>query len=809
MSERSRVTLPITGMSCAACAQRIEKSLKKTPGVVEASVNFATSQASVSFDSNSVDTAGLVGVVRRTGYDTAGVSVTRLDAGGGEEILRRVPGVVSVHRDSKRLQVSHLSSAIDGVGLVGVLASHGIDAKIVDTEEEEDWEKEARRLEIASLVRHFTIAAAMSLPLLLIAMLPHVLAEEDLLHNVLELREVDFVQLLLATPVIFLSGSSFFSSAWRSFLHRSADMNTLIALGTGAAYLYSVAAVLLPEAVSPETMRSPIYFEAAAVIISLVLLGRLMEANAKARAGDSIRALAGLQAKTARVVRDGIEMDVSQAAVLVGDTIIVRPGEKIPVDGNVLSGSSAVDESMLSGESMPVDKRVGDTVFGATMNTTGSFTFSATKIGKDTVLHQIVRLVEAAQAGKAPIQRLADKISGVFVPVVLMIAIATFAVWFIAAPEGMRLSDALVASVSVLIIACPCALGLATPTAVLVGTGRAARMGVLVKGVSSLETAHQLDVVVLDKTGTITEGKPRLSSVLTVRGFSRESALKAAASAESRSEHPIALAIVKAAEEEGIGIIEPDSFDSVTGQGIVASVSGEQIHIGNLRYLESVGVDTTDLRPLFDFESNQGRTPIALAIDKRATAVISVADTVRQNSKEAVQEMCEMGLEVVMLTGDNERTARAIADEVGVARVLAEVMPGDKSAEIRRLQAEGKKVAMVGDGINDAPALAQADVGIAIGTGTDVAMEASDITLVGGDLRGVVRSIRLSRVTMRTIKQNLFFAFVYNVLGIPLAAGILYPFTGMTLSPEIASLAMALSSVSVVTNSLRLKNAKI
>lgn len=809
MSDKANVTIPVKGMSCAACAQRIEKSLNRTPGVDQAAVNFATARATVQYDPAQTDTSMLVGVVNRCGFGTPQSAVTRIACPSGDAALGAAPGVLSVVREGNELVVEHFPESIDSGGLLGVLASSGVEGSLVSDESEHDWEQEERSAEVKALAGRMFVAATMSLPLLLIAMLPHVLMDENPLHNFLELRSLDFMQLVLALPVILYSGFPFFKSAWAALRHRGADMNTLIALGTGAAFLYSLVAVVFPAAVMPETMRPPIYFEAAAVIIALVLAGRLMEATAKAKAGDAIRALVGIQAKTARVLKNGVETDVPIAQVMVGDTVIVRPGEKVPVDGTVLTGASAVDESMLTGESMPIDKAVGDTVFGSSVNTTGSFTLRADKVGKDTVLHQIIALVQNAQAGKAPIQRLADRISGVFVPVVLMIAIATFAAWFVLAPESSRITDALVAAVSVLIIACPCALGLATPTAVLVGTGRAARMGILVKGVETLETAHKVRTVVLDKTGTVTEGKPSVVAVVPVADWQPDALLEMAGSAELRSEHPIGHAIVKHAEERGLTLSEPEEFATATGMGLSALVAGRRVLVGNVRHLDSVGVDTSDLSPLVRAEADQGRTAVAVAVDGGAAGVVSVADKVHEGSVAAIAELHGMGIEVVMLTGDNALTASAVAKQVGVSRVVAEVLPADKAAEVAKLQADGKIVAMVGDGINDAPALAQADVGIAIGTGTDVAMEASDLTLVGGGLKGVARSILLSRATMRTIKQNLFFAFVYNVVGIPVAAGVLYPFTGTTLSPEIASLAMALSSVSVVSNSLRLRTLRL
>jgi Cu+-exporting ATPase len=630
---------------------------------------------------------------------------------------------------------------------------------------------------------------------------------------------VNWLQLLLATPVVVYCGAPFYRGAWAAFRHRAADMNTLIAVGTGAAYLYSLVATVAPglfrgavestprpgmEGMA-ESAAVPVYFEAAAVIIALILLGRMLEARAKGRTGDAIRKLIGLQAKTARVIRDGAELDVPFEEVVAGDVIVVRPGEKVPVDGVVADGRSAVDESMLTGESIPVEKAPGDEVFGATLNKTGAFRFRATKVGKDTALQQIVKLVQDAQGSKAPIARLADTVSGIFTPVVISIAIAAFVAWFILAPEPTRFTQALVVFVSVLIIACPCALGLATPTAIMVGTGKGAEHGVLIKGGATLETAHELDTVVLDKTGTITRGEPALTDVLPADGFEADELLRLAASAERGSEHPLGEAIVRGARERDLRLADAADFDAVAGHGIAASVDGCQVLVGNPKLLRERGIDVGSGDARLGELAEAGKTPMFAAVDGRFAGVLAVADTVKPESRNAIRALRDRGLEVVMMTGDNRLTADAVAREVGVHRVLAEVLPEGKAREVKRIQSEKKRVAMVGDGINDAPALAQADVGIAIGTGTDVAIEASDITLIRGDLRGVVTAIALSAATIRTVKQNLFWAFVYNAVGIPIAAGVLYPFTGWLLSPILASAAMSLSSVSVVANSLRLK----
>jgi P-type Cu+ transporter len=750
--DAERVDLPITGMTCAACANRIEKSLGKQPGVRNASVNFATERATVTFDPNVTSADTLIGNVRDVGYDVA-------------------------------------------------LEEEGIDA---------DASLEAAHAaEYATAKRKFIVAALLSLPVLVIAMS----------HGAIEFLNFDgvnWLQFALTTPVVFYSGMQFYKGAWNAFRHRAADMNTLIAVGTGTAYIYSVIATAFPtffvtatgDHAAHASAMVPVYYEAAGVIIALILLGNMLESRAKGRTGEAIRKLVGLQAKTASVIRDGEEMEIPTDSVIQGDIVIVRPGEKIPVDGVVTEGSSAIDESMLTGESIPVEKTVGDEVFGATINKTGAFHFRATKVGKDTALQQIVRLVRDAQGSKPPIARLADKISGIFTPVVISIAIATFVVWFVAAAPEVRFTMALVTFVSVLIIACPCALGLATPTAIMVGTGKGAELGILIKGGDSLETAHKLNTIVLDKTGTITKGEPSLTDVVATNGFDENEMLRLIASAERSSEHPLAAAIVRGAEDRGAELGRAESFNALEGRGVEAAVSGHAILLGNQRLMTERNIEIGTAGESSDSLAVNGKTPMFAAIDGKLAGVVAVADTVKPESKAAIVELQRLGLEVVMMTGDNRRTAEAVAKQVGITRVLSEVLPEGKSGEIKRLQSENKLVAMVGDGINDAPALAQADVGIAIGTGTDVAIEASDITLIRGDLRGVATAIGLSKATIRSVKQNLFWAFIYNVIGIPIAAGVLYPIFGWLMSPVIASAAMSMSSVSVVANSLRLRSFK-
>ncbi|MBC8138205.1 MAG: copper-translocating P-type ATPase [Fibrella sp.] len=753
-----RFDVPVTGMTCAACARRIERVLTRTTGVQTANVNFATNTATVHFEPSATGRDALIHAIEDAGYGVA------------------------------------LPSA--AITMDNATASP------------EDALAGARVSEVRQLQRRFGVAAVLSLPTLVIAMSHGAIPA-------LNFPGVNYLQLVLTAPVVLYSGSLFYKGAWAALRHRAADMNTLIALGTGTAFLYSAAATLFPSFFTGATKHAgmtgmgaspPVYFEAAGVIIALVLLGRLLEAQAKGQTGEAIRRLLNLQPKTARVVRGTQEVDIPLSDVVVGDMVRVRPGEKMAVDGVVVDGSSAVDEAMLTGESMPVEKKSGDAVFGATLNKTGSLIFRATKIGKDTALAQIVRLVQEAQGSKAPIARLADTISGVFTPVVLCIAVLTFVLWYLFGAEESRLSMALMNFVSVLIIACPCALGLATPTAILVGTGKGAENGVLVKGGAALERAQALTMIVLDKTGTVTQGKPSLTDVIPFGDLSETELLRIVATAERGSEHPLAEAIARGAKERDIILAVATDFAANAGLGITAIVEGKAVLFGNERMMRERKIVISDAARETAMQlATEGKTPMFAAVGGAFAGIVAVADTVKSEAKSAIAALKAQGLEVILLTGDNRRTADAVARVVGIERVLAEVLPDAKAAEIARLQSEGRIVGMVGDGINDAPALARADVGIAIGTGTDVAIEASDITLLSGDLRGVVTAIALSKATLRTVKQNLFWAFVYNVIGIPLAAGVLYPFTGWLLSPIIASLAMSLSSVSVVSNSLRLR----
>lgn len=766
--------LPLLGLHCAACANRVERALNRAPGVMSANVNFATTRATVAFDPALTDLRRLREAVQKAGYDAL-----VLDDSAPTE------------------SAASPAAAPSEVPLSGASLA--------------DAESAARQREYCDQQTRFWVALILTIPVAVVAMGGHLWPA---LQRWLDFPGRAYFELVCTAPVLFWAGRGFFAGAWAAAKHRAADMNTLVAVGTLAAFLYSVAATLAPGwfAVSTAALgghgelghAAPgVYYEVAAIVVTLISMGRLLEARARAQTGSAIRALMGLQAKTARVERNGRALEVALGEVRVGDIVLVRPGEKIPVDGTVLSGESSVDESMLTGEPLPVRKTAGERVIGATLNGTGSFRLRASAVGSETVLQGIVRLVQQAQGSKAPLQKLADKVAGVFVPVVIGIAVLTFWAWFLGAPPTDRLTLALLTSVSVLVIACPCALGLATPTAIMVGTGRGAQNGILIKGGEALETAHRVTTVVLDKTGTITQGRAALTDIAPQAGVSRQELWRLVASAEQPSEHPLGEAIVRGAHQEGLALAPVATFEAIAGHGIEARVEGRALLVGNAKLLRERGLA---FEPEVAGElAAAGKTPVFVAIDGRFAGLLAVADPIKTSSRQAIVALQRLGLQVVMLSGDNPATAGAIARQVGIKRVLAGVLPDGKADEIRALQTAGEIVAMVGDGINDAPALAQADVGIAMGTGTDVAMEAADITLMRGDLRGVSSSLSLSRATVRNIKQNLFFAFVYNIIGIPVAAGLLYPWTGWLLSPILASLAMALSSVSVVCNALRLR----
>ncbi|MER3431200.1 MAG: copper-translocating P-type ATPase [Blastocatellia bacterium] len=804
-AEEIAVEIPIRGMSCAACAARIEKSLASLSGVCDSTVNFAAETARIRYNPAAVKTADIVERLRAIGYDTAAASEIRFAKRGDGDFSRKsvfdaLAGVIGVEESSDELVVKYIPDSTD----FGALRQAGERLGYRLAARKASGVEEIEKQSYLESRRRFLIAAIFSFPLLAMSMSHGRIPALDFPGN-------EWLQLILTTPVIFYSGRGIFERAFAGLRHRSADMNTLIAIGTGSAFLYSAAVTIFPEAfegVVARAMRPPVYFEAAGVIIALILLGRMLEDRAKRRAGEAIRKLIELQPAIAVVIRDGKDVDVPADEVMPSDLVRVKPGGRIPVDGVIQEGTTAIDESALTGESFPVEKGPGDVVFAGTVNTSGSFIFRATKVGSETTLQQIVRMVRDAQSAKPPIARLADKISAVFVPIVISVAIATFVVWFIFAPREIRFTLALVNFVSVLVIACPCALGLATPTAIMVGVGVAAELGILIRGGESLETAHRLDTAVLDKTGTITEGRPTLTDIIALDGFDETTVLRLAASAEKNSEHPLASAILEAARNRGITVDSAVEVRAIEGLGLSAKVDGHDILLGNERLFNEKRIDLEAFRGKLESLFDQGKTAFILAVDGLPGAIFAVSDTIRPEAIEAVRGLKSIGLAVYLLTGDNRRAAESVAQAVGIDRVLAEVMPQDKAAKVAALQAEGRVVAMIGDGINDAPALAKADVGIAIGTGTDIAIEAADIALMRSDLRLVCAAILLSRATLRTIRQNLFWAFFYNVIGIPIAAGLLYPFTGILLSPVIASAAMSLSSVSVVTNSLRLRSYK-
>jgi P-type Cu+ transporter len=803
--------IPIVGMSCASCAITVEKSLKDVKGVQSALVNFANQKAHVVYDTHQIKSPILVNAVESAGYQVGGakirIGIKNMSCASCvdkiEKTLQKTAGILkaSVNLGNEEAHIDYLPELINKNEIKDVIEKVGYQTVVVGDELAEDTEQLQREREYKKLWRKFLFAVILSVPVL-IGSFPELIPAWAEVPQ--QIRWI--VLFILTLPVLFYSGSQFYIGAWRAFRHHSADMNTLIAVGTGAAFLYSSFATFIPK-LFPANLHN-IYFDTTTVIIALILLGKLLEAKAKGRTSEAIKRLMGLQTKTARVIRDGIENDIPVEELLVGDLIVVRPGEKIPVDGTVKEGVSTVNEGMITGESIPVKKQSGDEVIGATINKTGSFKFKASKVGKDTMLAQIVKMVQEAQSTKAPIQRLADVISGYFVPIVIVISILTFVLWYDFGPEP-RLTFALITFVTVLIIACPCALGLATPTSIMVGTGKGAENGILIKGGEALETAHKLTAIVLDKTGTITLGKPEITDIISIKSINADDLLSIAASMENQSEHPLGEAIVENAKSKGLVLAEIKDFEAIPGQGIQGQMNGKTVLLGNKKLMEENQIDIDVFMKNAQELAEKGKTPMFISVDGQIKGVIAVADPIKEDSISAISTLKDIGLEVIMITGDNQRTAEAIAKQVGINRVFAEVLPNDKAKNVKKLQQEGHVVAMVGDGINDAPALAQADVGIAIGTGTDVAMEASDITLIQGNLSSVSTAIQLSKATMRNIKQNLFGSFFYNTLGIPVAAGILYPFFGLLLSPMIASAAMAASSVTVLSNALRLKKFKV
>jgi Cu+-exporting ATPase len=798
------------------CVERVEKAIGAVSGVRRANVNLGEKMATVEYDSEVSDVQQIIGAVREEGF-TPGASKTRLAVKGMrcascvssvEDTLKRTPGVISasVNVATAEADIEYRPALIDIKGLSHAVEESGysLAPAMEATEESVDRHADEQKSEYRGLMRKFWFAAIVSLPVMFFSYPDFIPGLREWMPMGSDNRRIVWGVLgLMTLPVLAWSGSQFYTGMWAALKHRTANMHTLIASGISAAFLYSAVAVLFPQWFPTQALAEA-FWDVSTVVVALVVLGMALEVKAKGRTSEAIKKLVGLQAKTARVIRDGQEADIPVEEVVTGDQVIVRPGEKVPVDGVLIEGSSSIDESMITGESIPVEKREGDEVIGATLNKTGSFTFEATKVGKDTALANIIRMVQDAQGSKAPIQRVVDQVAGYFVPTVMILGILAFMVWYNVGPEP-RIVYAIIVLVTTLIIACPCALGLATPTSLTVGIGKGAENGILIRSGDALQTAKRLDTIVLDKTGTITKGEPELTDVVVVGDIPENDLLALTAALEKGSEHPLGEAIVRGAESRNLVLPDTSNFAAIPGHGVSGRVGRRELLLGNAKLLSDRGIDPEPLREEWSRLASDGKTPMYVAVDDTAAGLVAVADTIKDDSTAAIKDLHALGLEVVMITGDNARTADAIARQVSVDRVLADVLPQDKAHEIQKLQLEGKVVGMVGDGINDAPALAQADIGMAIGTGTDVAIEASDITLIKGSLTGVVTAMEISRATMRNVKQNLFGAFIYNVLGVPVAMGLLYPFTGLLLSPLIAAAAMAFSSVTVVTNANRLR----
>ncbi|NBJ09772.1 heavy metal translocating P-type ATPase [Microvirga arsenatis] len=809
--------IAIEGMSCASCVGRVEKAIRSVEGVLAANVNLATEKAHVEFAPSAATPAAVAEAIRAAGYEPSDsameLKITGMTCASCvnrvERALKRVPGVLAanVNLATERASIRYLGGADMAGRLIAAVEQTGYEAEAIRADRDlADRERAAREAEIAELRRSLAISAVLTLPVFVLEMGSHfVPAIHDWVMGTLGHRTSWHLQFALTTLVLFGPGLRFFRKGVPALLRRSPEMNSLVVLGTSAAYAYSVAATFLPGLL-PAGMAN-VYYEAAAVIVTLILLGRFLEAKAKGRTSEAIKRLVGLQAKTARVVRGGQAMEVPLDQVLAGDVVQVRPGEKIPVDGEVVEGSSFVDESMITGEPVPVQKAEGAEVVGGTINRTGTFAFRATRIGADTVLAQIIRMVEQAQGSKLPVQALVDRVTAWFVPAVMGAAALTFLVWLVFGPDP-ALTFALVNAVAVLIIACPCAMGLATPTSIMVGTGRAAELGVLFRQGEALQSLKEIGVVALDKTGTLTQGRPELTDFVTTPEFAEAETLRLVAAVESRSEHPIAQAIVAAAAGRGLALPSPDDFEAVPGFGISARVEGRKVDVGADRFMAKRGLSVAAFADTAARLGAEGRSPLYAAVDGRIAAIVAVADPIKPSTPEAVASLHALGLKVAMITGDDRRTAEAIARRIGIDEVVAEVLPDGKVEAVKRLRQAHGRIAFVGDGINDAPALAEADTGIAIGTGTDIAIESADVVLMSGDVRGVVNAIALSKATIRNIRQNLFWAFAYNVLLIPVAAGVLYPVDGTLLSPIFAAGAMALSSVFVLGNALRLRRFK-
>src|SRR5690625_4583536 len=814
----STKTLNIEGMTCASCVQTVEKATKKLEGVTESNVNLATEKLTISYDENAISLEDIQLAVDKAGYKAISAdtenktfALTGMTCASCvqtiEKATRKLDGVLesNVNLATEKMNIRYDASAVSVSDIIGAVSNAGYEAhEDITSSESVDEDREQKEKEIKSLWKRFWISALFTAPLLYIAM-GHLVGAPlpGMIDPAMSPEGFVIVQLLLTFPVVVVN-RSIYASGFKTLFRGHPNMDALIAIGTGAAFAYGIFAAVMIFS-GEVSFANDLYFETAAVILTLITLGKYLETLTKGKTSEAIKKLMGLAPKTAMVVRNGKEIEISIDEVVVGDVIIVKPGEKMPVDGVVLEGMTAVDESMLTGESIPVEKSAGDNIIGASINKNGAIQYRATKVGKDTALSQIIKLVEDAQGSKAPISKMVDVISGYFVPIVIGLAILAGLVWYI---SGQPALFALTIFITTLVIACPCALGLATPTSIMIGTGKGAENGVLIKSGVALETTHKLQTIVFDKTGTITEGKPKVTDIVVADGITEVELLTLAGSAEKGSEHPLGEAIVKGAEERGLEFIKTSSFNAIPGHGIEVTINGDNLLLGNRKLMDDRQILLGDLAPKSDELANQGKTPMYITKNDKIAGIIAVADTVKENSLKAIQTLHEMGIEVAMITGDNKRTAEAIAKQVGIERVMSEVLPEDKASEVKKLQDEGRKVGMVGDGINDAPALAQADVGIAIGSGTDVAMESADIVLMRSDLMDVPTAVQLSKSTIRNIRQNLFWAFGYNTAGIPVAMGVLFLFGGPLMSPMFAAAAMSFSSISVLLNALRLKRFK-
>ena len=804
-----KIEIPIVGMTCASCVLKVQNNLQKLPGVKNAVVNLVTEKATIEFESDkTLNLKDVIKSVRSIGYDVAIQKITipieglaSASASIVENSISKLDGVVSVNINpaTENLTVEFVSTLISVDNIKSEIEKFGFKVPHLAEEDVELYEEIIKKREYEDLKKRFIFSSILT-SLILLDMLSH------FFHHFGDRTVVNYILFLLTTPVMFYGGGKFFRSFLAGIRHLSVDMNTLIAIGTGSAYLYSVVATFIPSVFTSIGRTPDVYYETSAVIITLILLGRLLETRARAQTVTAIKKLSSLQPKTATLVKDGEEITVQVKDIKPGDIVLVKPGERIPVDGVIIEGYASVDESVITGESMPVEKKPGDIVIGSTLNKAGSFKFRVTNVGKDTVFSKIIQLVKDSLASKPPIQKLADKVASVFVPIVISIATLSFIVWYLL---GYGFTFALMNFIATLIVACPCALGLATPTAIVVAAGKSAEMGILIKNGTSLEVANKVNLVVFDKTGTITYGKPEVTDIIKLGNLTEDEILRLSASVERNSEHPLGEAIVRYARLRNLKLSEPKNFFSIPGQGVFANVDSFEVAVGNLTFMLNLGIDMKKFENTIDILSNEGKTPVFVAVDRKVVGLIAIADTIKYDAKETISKLKKLGIDVALLTGDNYKTARAIANKIGVDKVFAEVLPEQKSEKIDELKKSGYIVAMVGDGINDAPALAKSDVAIAIGSGTEVASATADIILLKDDIKGVLQVIKISSKTYKIIKQNLFWAFFYNIILIPIAAGILYPFTGLLLKPVLASLSMSFSSVLVVTNSLRIKKIKI